>query len=234
MILSENPRIEFTCEDNRALMARYPDKYFELAIVDPPYGIGFSDYERGSSGIKVKQRYTKKGKKEWDNNIPADSYFESLMVVSENQIIWGGNYFPLLWKNGCKGFIFWDKKQPVPNFASGELAWTSFNRPAKCFNYPYYGNINSEDSRLHPTQKPVALYKWTLQNYAKEGDKILSTHVGSASDLIPCWELGFDCVGCEIDPDHYNDAVKRFKEHIQAHPKLFTPKQLENQQLTIL
>jgi site-specific DNA-methyltransferase (adenine-specific) len=234
MILSEDPRIEFTCEDNMGLMGRYSDKHFDLAIVDPPYGIGFSDYERGSSGIKVKERYTKKGKKEWDSSIPADAYFDLLMVVSKNQIVWGGNYFPILWKQGCKGFIFWDKKQPVPNFASGELAWASFNRPAKCFNYPYYGNINSEDSRAHPTQKPVALYKWLLQNYAKEGDKILDTHVGSGSIMIACWELGFDFVGCELDKEYYDAAVKRFKEHVIAHPKLFTQAQIKNEQLTIL
>ena len=215
------------------LMARYPDKHFELAIVDPPYGIGFSDYERGSSGVKVKERYTEKGKKKWDANIPNDRYFDLLKSVTTNQIVWGGNYFPLLWLNGCKGFLFWDKKQPVQNFAAGELAWTSFDVPAKCCRYTYYGNINSEDNRLHPTQKPVALYKWLLQNYAKEGNTILDTHVGSGSIMIACWELGFDFVGCELDKDYYEAAIKRFKEHVQAHPKLFTPKQLNNVQLTI-
>ena len=206
-------KIEITNEDNMQLMARYPDNYFDLAIVDPPYGIGFSDYQRGSSGIKVKERYTKNGKKEWDNQRPRIEYFNELQRVSKNQIIWGGNYFPELWLNGCKGFIFWFKHQPVDNFSKGELAWTSFDKPAQCFDYMYYGNINSDIVRLHPTQKPVALYKWLLDKYAKPEDKILDTHLGSGSIAIACHEYDFQLTACELDTEYYEKALQRIKNH---------------------
>jgi site-specific DNA-methyltransferase (adenine-specific) len=195
------------------LMARYPDNYFELAIVDPPYGLKFSTYERGGMGEKIKERYTKKERKNWDNQIPNEIYFMELFRVSKNQIIWGGNYFPSLWLNGCKGFIFWYKHQPVNNFASGELAFTSFNTPAKCFDFPYYGNINKDFTRLHPTQKPVKLYEWLLKNYAKEGDKILDTHLGSGSSRIAADKMGFDFYACELDRDYFEAQEKRFKEY---------------------
>ena len=194
-------------------MKQYPDNYFELAIVDPPYGIGFSTYERGSSGIKTKERYTKNGNKNWDNEIPSIEYFKQLERVSVNQIIWGGNYFPELWQNGCKGFIFWYKHQPVNNFAKGELAWTSFNKPAQCFDYMYYGNINRDEVQLHPTQKPIKLYRWLLQNYAKPNDKILDTHLGSGSSRIAADMEGYDFTGYELDTDYFNASVKRFNEY---------------------
>lgn len=149
-------------------MKSLPDKNFDLCIADPPYGIGFSSYHRSDrivDGVKI-CRYTDKT---WDSSIPSDALFAEIKRVSRNQIIWGGNYFPILWEQGCKGFIFWDKKQPVENFSAGELAWTSFNTVAKCFRYPYYGNINSESIRIHPTQKPVALYAWLLDNYTNGG-----------------------------------------------------------------
>jgi len=194
-------------------MRNVPDKYYELAIVDPPYGIGFSDYERGASGIKIKERYTKNGKKKWDISIPSNEYFNELKRISQNQIIWGGNYFPELWLNGCKGFIFWFKHQPVDNFAKGELAWTSFNTPAQCFDYMYYGNLNRDIVQLHPTQKPVALYKWLLTKYAKQGDKIFDSHGGSMSIAIACHDLNFDLDCIELDSDYYQQAVKRYENH---------------------
>lgn len=213
-------KLNLTNEDNMELMARYPDKYFSLAICDPPYGIGFSDYERGSSGIKVKERYTKNGKKDLDKEIPTDEYFNELKRVSKNQIVWGGNYFPELWLNGCKGFIFWYKHQPVNNFAKGELAWTSFNTPAQCFDFMYYGNLNRDLVQLHPTQKPVALYKWLLDKYAKEGYKIIDTHLGSMSIAIACHDYGFELTGCELDPEYYERGIQRVKNHI-SQLKLF-------------
>lgn len=191
-------------------MATVPDKYFDLAIVDPPYGIGFGDYERGSSGVRVKERYTKNGKKKWDDNIPSGKYFEELFRISENQIICGGNYFNL---PPTQGFIFWYKQNPVPNFADGEYIWTSFQTPARCFEYMYYGNINTE-TRIHPTQKPVQLYKWLLKNYAKPGDKIFDSHGGSMSSVIACIDGGFDMVCCELDKDYFDAAVKRIKNHV--------------------
>lgn len=142
-------------------MRSIPDKFFDLCIADPPYGIGFGMYNRDG-----KNRYHNA---KWDNGIPSDDLFNELFRVSKEQIIWGGNYYPILWQNGCRGFIFWDKKQPVDNFSDGELAFTSFNKPARCFRYPYYGNINSEKNRIHPTQKPVALYSWLLDKYAIGG-----------------------------------------------------------------
>jgi site-specific DNA-methyltransferase (adenine-specific) len=201
--------------DCMEFMAGCRDKQFELAIVDPPYGIGFSDYERGSSGIKVKERYTNKGKKKWDESIPNEKYFAELFRISQNQIIWGGNYFPSIWKNGCKGFIFWYKHQPVDNFAKGEFAWTSFDRPAQCFDYMYYGNINRDKAVISPTQKPIALYKWLLHNYAKAGDTILDTHLGSQSSRIAAYEMGFNFVGCELDADYFDQGNKRFENHVK-------------------
>ena len=206
-----------TCEDNMELMARYEDNHFDLAIVDPPYGIGFGEFNRtnkDSSGNRYKANKYKQSN--WDDDIPTDEYFTELQRVSKNQIVWGGNYFPYLWKNGCKGFIFWFKNNPVPNFADGELAYTSFNKVAKQFDYRYYGNLEGNTSakeKYHPTQKPVALYEWLLMNYAKEGDKILDTHLGSGSIAIACHNLGFELTACELDPDYYAAAMKRIDNH---------------------
>ena len=195
-------------------MKTIPDKYFELAIVDPPYGIGFSDYERGSSGIKVKERYTKTGKKDWDKGIPTAEYFEQLFRVNKNCIIWGGNYFDL---PPTQCFIFWYKQNPVPNFADGELAWTTFKKPAVCIDYRYYGNLQGKsivvDAKIHPTQKPIDLYRKTLSLFAKQGDKILDTHFGSLSIGIACHDLGFELTACELDKDYYEAGKKRLINH---------------------
>ena len=198
-------------------MKEIPDKYFDLAIVDPPYGLGFGEFNRtnkDSQGNRYKANKYKNGK--WDDALPGDDYFRELKRVSKNQIVWGGNYFPYLWKNGCKGFIFWHKGNPVTNFSDGELAWTSFDKVARQFDYRYYGNLEGDSSaseKVHPTQKPVALYEWLLNNYAKQGDKILDTHVGSASSLIACHNLGFDYIGFELDKDYYEQANKRLENH---------------------
>lgn len=205
--------------DCMELLKNTPDKFFNIAIIDPPYGIGFGDYQRGSGGNKLKERYTKDGKKKWDDGVPTDEYFNELFRVSINQIIWGGNYFKL---PPHKHFIFWHKKNPVPNFADGELAWTSFNKPASYFEYKYYGNINSEIDRFHPTQKPIALYEWLLTNYAKKGDKILDTHLGSMSSVIACLNLGYEITGCELDSDYFEAGIKRV-EQSQKQSTLFEP-----------
>lgn len=210
--------LTITNEDNMTLMARYPDKYFDLAIVDPPYGIGFGAFNRTnkkSDGTRVKADKYKNS--DWDKGIPDDAYFNELIRVSKNQIVWGGNYFPQLWVNGCKGFIFWHKGNPVPNFADGELAYTSFNKVAKQFYFRYYGNLQGStkaDSKIHPTQKPYQLYEWLLVNYANQGDKILDTHLGSGSIAIACHDYGFDLTACELDPDYYAAAMKRIEAHI--------------------
>jgi site-specific DNA-methyltransferase (adenine-specific) len=213
----EKAILTITNEDNMRLMARYPDNYFDLAIVDPPYGIGFGTFNRTnktSNGTRVKANKYKNDN--WDDGIPNDEYFIELQRVSKNQIVWGGNYFPYLWRFGCKGFIFWYKGNPVPNFADGELAYTSFNKVAKQFDFRYYGNLQgktSADIKHHPTQKPIELYKWLLDNYAKEGDKILDTHLGSGSIAIACHDYGFDLTACELDKEYFDKAMERINNH---------------------
>jgi site-specific DNA-methyltransferase (adenine-specific) len=220
MSLLKTIRMKITNEDNMELMARYPDNYFDLAIVDPPYGIGFGDYERGSQGVKTKERHTKNGKKKWDNTIPNQEYFNELKRVSKNQIIWGGNYFPL---EPTQCFIFWYKQNPVANFSDGELAWTSFKKPALCFDYRYYGNLSgktSAETKTHPTQKPIELYKFCLDKLAKPNDKILDTHLGSGSIAIACHDYGFDLTACELDKEYFDKAMQRINNHV-AQQKLF-------------
>ena len=222
MKITEN--ITITQEDNMALMARYPDNYFDLAIVDPPYGIGFSEFNRTNKttdGTRVKANKYKNSN--WDDSIPSDEYFIELKRVSKNIIVWGGNYFPKLWDNGCKGFIFWYKGNPVPNFADGELAYTSFNKVAKQFDFRYYGALQgktSAEDKIHPTQKPKELYKWLLDNYAEKGNKILDTHLGSGSIAIACHDYGFELTACELDKEYYDKAIQRIKNHTNQQ-KLF-------------
>ena len=176
-------------------MKEFPDKYFDLAIVDPPYGINIE-----KSG-RLKKYNTEKV---WDNEIPSDDYFKELFRVSKNQVIWGGNYFDL---PPTKCFLIWDKKQPQDiSFASCEFAWTSFYSVAKTF---YYIPMNDNDKRIHTTQKPVALYEWILSRYAKDGDIILDTHVGSASSLIACYNTNHKFVGFELDKYYYELSKKR-------------------------
>lgn len=185
-------------------MKEIPDKYFELAIVDPPYGINAGKMTMGSGKHKFKKD------KSWDEQIPNDEYFEELFRVSNNQIIWGGNYF-----TSCllptKHWIVWDKLNPNLSFAEGELAWVNIGNLVRIFKY--YSAQVENGGKIHPTQKPVALYKWLLKNYAKEGDKILDTHVGSASSLIACYDLGFEYLGFELDKDYYKMATERLDKH---------------------
>jgi len=209
--------MQITNEDNMQLMSRYEDNYFDLAIVDPPYGIGFGAFNRTnktSDGTRVKADKYKNSN--WDDGIPNEEYFKELFRVSKNQIIWGGNYFPFIWSYGGKGFIYWHKGNPVPNFADGELAWTSFNKVAKQFYFRYYGGLEGNTSaskKYHPTQKPISLYEWLLMNYAKKGDKILDTHLGSGSLAIACHNLGYELTACELDKEYYDLAIKRINNH---------------------
>jgi site-specific DNA-methyltransferase (adenine-specific) len=200
-------KIEITNEDNMALMARYPDNYFDLAIVDPPYGININ-----SSGTHFKEKYKIK---EWDKDTPSDEYFYELKRVSKNQIIWGGNYF-LDRLGNCKCFIIWDKKIAEDmSFAMCEMAWTSFKNGAKIYN-----KTAKQLNRIHPTQKPAALYKWILDKYAKPSDKILDTHLGSGSIAIACHDYGFELTACELDKEYYEKATERIKNHV-SQKKLF-------------
>ncbi len=200
--------IEITNEDNMKLMARYEDNHFDLAIVDPPYGYG--DAKTDILNFRQNEQH-----REW-NIAPNEEYFKELFRVSKNQIIWGGNYFPFIWGFGGRCFIYWHKGNPVPNFADGELAWTSFDKNAKQYDYRYYGNLEGNTSaskKFHPTQKPISLYEWVLMNFAEKGMKILDTHLGSGSIAIACHNLNYDLVACELDQKYYKDALKRLKTH---------------------
>jgi site-specific DNA-methyltransferase (adenine-specific) len=202
-----------------ALMARYPDKYFQLAICDPPYGINHANIAGKMSGQQYgnaaakKRNYTSK---DWDTVIPDKSYFVELQRVSKNQIIWGGNYFSHLLEPSS-GWIFWDKNNGSNNFSDGELAYTSFSVGLRMCKITWNGMIQhdmkNKEQRFHPTQKPVALYKWLIHNYAKQGDKILDTHLGSASIAIACHDYGFDLTACELDKEYFDAAMKRINNH---------------------
>ncbi len=212
MLVSESPKIELLNCDCMEYMAGVPDKFFDLAIIDPPYGIEKQISVGGGSGtksqVKFHQLYSENHKK-WDV-APDYKYFEELKRVSKNQIIWGGNYFEL---GRTRGFIVWDKKQMMPNFSRCEFAWTSFDCVSTIAEIPFFGNAKVDISeKIHPTQKPVKLYRWLLENYAKEGDKILDTHGGSMSSAIACHQMGFDLTLCELDKDYYEAGVKRFRE----------------------
>ena len=206
-------KIEITNEDNMELMARYPDNYFDLAIVDPPYGIDVNISIGRRKGDKKSNYHKFAGN---DSSIPSAEYFEELFRVSKNQIIWGGNYMTEFLKpSPC--WILWDKgfSEDV-SFAQYEMAWTSFSSSAKKYDF----NAAANKNRIHPTQKPVALYKWLLDKYAKEGDKILDTHGGSCSLAIACHDYDFELTCCELDYEYYDKAIQRIKNHV-SQLKLF-------------
>ena len=206
-------------------MKSLPDNAFDLAIVDPPYGINMDGGKIGKSDDFLK--------KNWDNNIPNKLYFIELFRISKHQIIWGGNYMTEHLPPS-KAWCYWDKMQDGfgKTFSSGELAWTNFDCPMKQIRYKYQGNyIGFENSittkssnpqflKIHPTQKPVALYEWLLTNYANKGDKILDTHLGSGSHAIACNNLGFELTACELDKDYYEASIKRIKQ-ATAQERLF-------------
>ena len=215
--------MNITNECNMKLMSRYEDNHFDLAIVDPPYGIG-ADENAHKNGINCKSNGFKEHKKgSWDNAIPDKAYFDELQRVSKNQIIWGGNYFTEYLKP-VMSWIVWDKMQHNFSFADGELAWNSFGNKLKIFQYAR-GNESGFAPKIkaglkiglniHPTQKPIALYEWLLMNYAKEGDKILDTHLGSGSIAIACHNLKYDLTACELDKEYYNAAMERITKHKQ-------------------
>lgn len=202
-------KIQITNEDNIALMSRYEDNYFDLAIVDPPYAAG---------SIK---NCTQKKYKTYINKRPTLDYWNELFRVSKNQIICGGNYFTDFLKPS-RGWICWDKQQPNPKYADGEMIWTSFDINTKFFRYMTTNVIEgsknisngSKKPNIHPTQKPQGLYEFLLMNYAKEGDKILDTHLGSGSIALACHERGFELTACELDKEYYEASIKRIKDHI--------------------
>lgn len=191
-------------EDCLVGMSRFPDKFFDLAIVDPPYNI-VSQQKRG-----IGSRIDASGKmNEWNNKKPEQEYFNELFRVSSFQIIWGANNFTL---PETEYFIVWDKKQTVENFASAEYAWTNIKMPAKVFRYSIHQHNQDKGDKIHPTMKPIPLYQWLLKNYANPGDKILDTHMGSQSSRIAAYKMCFDYWGWELDKDYFDAGNKRFEE----------------------
>lgn len=242
--------IDLLHSDCMGYMAGLTDKEFDLAIVDPPYGINAPSMSMGqnknrsdgwarddstavklrkgrlnSGGGKLKNRLLNKSSIGWDDEVPTPEYFAELFRVSKNQIIWGGNYFDL---PPSRCVICWDKCQPWENFSQWEMAWSSFDKPAALFSYSNTGGANRE-TKIHPTQKPIALYEWLLTKYAKPGHRILDTHLGSGSSIIAAHTLGFDFVGTEIDVDYYAAAVKRFGQH-KAQARMFEPETMNQLQ----
>jgi site-specific DNA-methyltransferase (adenine-specific) len=206
--------ITITNEDNMFLMAKYPDNYFDLAIVDPPY---FEDYgKKNYTGNNISKSGVKRQTKKITNwEIPDENYFNELFRVSKNQIIWGCNYYAKHIPNF--GRIVWDKKNDFSTFSKCELASHSFGIRVDKFDFMWNGMIQhdmkNKEQRIHPTQKPVKLYEWLLINYAKEGNKILDTHLGSGSIAIACHNLKFDLTACELDKDYFDASLKRLHNH---------------------
>jgi len=203
---------KFENKDCMLDLKEYPDNLFDLAIVDPPYGIG-ADVKNSKKELKSRHSLalsTNYGNQKWDGNIPTREYFLQLKRISKKQIIWGANYYNL-----TGGMLYWHKNVTMPTYSTGELAWLSWLTKINYVNITWHGmlqeNMKNKELRIHPTQKPVALYIWLLNNYAKKGDLILDTHVGSASSLIACEKMGFSYVGYEIDIDYYNTAQQRLK-----------------------
>jgi site-specific DNA-methyltransferase (adenine-specific) len=228
------PKSEVFLMDCMEGMKGYTDKYFELAIVDPPYGINEGNRIRSTNGMR-NSRHSKTGAiavvkvdgyklGDWDKEPPDQEYFNELLRVSKNQIIWGINNFNVQLGSGL---IIWDKVNGDNNFSDAEVAYCSFHKSSRLFRYMWngmmqgdainsttqIGNKSNQEKRIHKTQKPVKLYKWLLQNYAKEGDKILDTHLGSGSSRIAAYEMGFDFTGYEIDKDYFEASEKRFQQY---------------------
>ena len=209
-----------------ALMARYADNHFDLAIVDPPYGIGVSKngYSTLGDGEKGQAKRKNYGVKHWDSNTPNELYFKELLRISKNQIIWGGNYFiDYLYNTSC--MIVWNKNNGSFSMADCEIAWSSFKTAVRMFTYTWngmlQGDMKNKQIRIHPTEKPIQLYKWLLHKYAKPGHKIIDTHLGSGSIAIACYDYGFDLTACEIDKEYYEAALKRFNIH-KSQMKIFS------------
>lgn len=199
-------------------LRHYPDNYFDLAVVDPPYGSNNiqGGYTSGKGGGVAKQK--KYNQKLWTQKAPGQEYFAELFRVSKNQIIWGANHFIEMMPINSSGWIFWDKRNGEVSFSDGELAWTSFDKALRKFEYMWSGmlqqNMKNKEQRIHPTQKPIALYEWILSKYASDGDLILDTHVGSGSSRIAANKAGLDFVGFEIDNEYFESQEKRWREFV--------------------
>jgi len=208
--------MKITNECNMELMARYEDNHFDLAIVDPPYGIDADNKNNGKNSDRhektSKAKINTYKKTNWDNLIPDEDYFKELIRVSKRQVVWGANFFNLK-----GGMLYWDKHVTMPTYSQGELAWLSWLNKVDFVSIAWHGMIQhdmkNKEIRIHPTQKPVKLYEWLLMNYAKEGDKILDTHLGSGSIALACHNLGYDLTACELDKEYFEASQKRLKQH---------------------
>lgn len=214
------PKSEVINGDCMDYLKDYPDNYFQLACVDPPYGIGANKMTLGNGKKKIYR-----GGSDWDASIPTAEYWTELFRVSVNQIVWGGNYMTEYLKP-TGAWIFWDKGTGENDFTDGELAWTSYNGALRKISKSWVGaNAKDEYDRIHPTQKPIMIYKWAINRYAKEGDTILDTHLGSGSSRIAAHDMGFDFTGYEIDKDYFDAQEKRFNNHIKQ-GNLFQPNEM--------
>jgi site-specific DNA-methyltransferase (adenine-specific) len=216
--------LQITNEDNMEMMARYDDNHFDLAIVDPPYGIGKFTCEASTLNNGKRRQNNKKkfsDDYEWNQTIPDDEYFKELIRVSKKRIIWGSNYYPIV--DGTGGSLVWYKGEMTKTISACEIASVSFQTKVDYVHIDWQSGFfrtMKEGEQIHPCQKPVKLYEWILINYAKEGDKILDTHLGSGSIAIACHNLGFDLTACELDKEYFDAAMKRLKQH-QAQQRLF-------------
>ena len=199
-----------------SLMSRYEDNYFDLAIIDPPYGIDIGNQSQGKGGgVAKKIDYTVK---DWDKFSPNKDYFQELLRVSKNQIVWGANHFIDKIPFGSSCWLVWDKLNGSTDFADCELAYTSFKSSVRKYQFRWSGmlqqDMKNKEKRIHPTQKPIKLYEWILMGWAKEADKILDTHLGSGSIAMACHNLGYELTACELDKEYYQASIKRIKDHI--------------------
>lgn len=222
--VSDSPFFSFFNADNMEIMKQYPDKYFDLAIVDPPYGINIAD--KLANGWVSKAGGVKHKSKEWDLYLPTEQYFNELFRISKNQIIWGANYFMSVIKKDSPCWIFWDKNNGDSLFADGEMAWTSFDTPIRLAKIHWCGSAaihETGQNKIHPTQKPIKLYDWCIKKYAKKNMKILDTHLGSGSIALAIDKankldnMNLEFVGIELDTEYFNAAVNRFRlAHAQS------------------
>lgn len=203
--------------DCMAFMAQFPDKFFDLAVVDPPYGINM---DGGTIGGSVKGKCTEYTKKDWDKSAPEIAYFQELRRVSKNQIIFGANHFISRIPIDSPCWIVWDKLNGNNHFADCELAWTSFDKAVRKFTFRWagmlQGNMKHKEERIHPTQKPKALYAWIFENFSRGGEKILDTHLGSGSSRIAAYHAGLDFWGCDLDKEYFDKANERFEKEIHG------------------
>jgi site-specific DNA-methyltransferase (adenine-specific) len=206
-----------------------PDKAYSLACVDVPYGIGANKMTLGNGKRKIYR-----GQNDWDIEPPKTEYFNELKRVSINQIIWGANHFISRMPYDSSCWIFWDKGTGSNDFADGELAWTSFDKTVRKFFKSWVG-ANAKDgiNRIHPTQKPIALYDWIFRNYAKPGDTILDTHMGSQSSRISAYKAGLDYTGCELDPEYFEQGNERFNTFLKKYGTPDPDKAIPGQQINI-